>query len=464
MIRREFFHSLLLGGILNSVVTRRLLARVNEFPGTRFREYSRCLPDFLSGLAADAVKARDAKLALLGTRSNIEARQQWTRQTLWKLIGGEPERTPLNARVTGSFERDGYRVDKVIYETRPGLFVSANLYVPKQGAGPFPAVLFQSGHYWEGKAYPSYQRCCQGLARLGFMVLAFDPMGQGERIYYPGPSGTQSRLRSCDDEHTVPGKQFLLFGDSSTRFQLWDAIRSLDYLVSLPEVDPKRVGSVGHSGGGTLTMLLAAADQRLAAAAVCMGNTENVAAVPFRPPGATDDAEQDFVGSGPLGFDRWDLFYPFAPKPMLIWPSDRDFYATYSSEYIRNGWAEYQRLQHVYGSLDRADRLAWADTPLPHALAFDSRLLVYNWFARWLQDKPQAIQQEPEVKPEATSTLWATESGSVLGSLKSVTPFSINKSRKPKRTPIPLESLLKVALPSAAMPAKSIGKVQKVAM
>jgi dienelactone hydrolase len=460
MIRREFFHSLLLGGIVSSVGTRRLLARVTDFPGTRFRNYSRCLPDFLSGLAADSVKARDAELARLGSPSNIEARQQWARETLWKIIGGEPERTPLNPKVTGSFERDGYRVDKVIYESRPRLFVSANLYVPKRGAGPLPAVLFQSGHYWEGKAYPSYQRCCQGLARLGFVVLAFDPMGQGERINYPGSSGTQSRLRSCDDEHTVPGKQLLLFGDSATRFQLWDAIRSLDYLVSLPEVDPKRVGSVGHSGGGTLTMLLAAADQRLAAAAVCMGNTENVAAVPFRAPGATDDAEQDFVGSGPLGFDRWDLLYPFAPKPLLVWPSDRDFYATYSSEYIRNGWAEYQRLQRVYGVLDRTDRLAWGDTPLPHALAYDSRLLVYNWFTRWLQDKPHKVNHEPEVKPEAISTLWATESGSVVESLKSATPFSMNRSRKATGGPVALESLLKVTVPPAPASTKSIGRVQ----
>lgn len=461
MIRREFFGSLLLGGVLNSVVPGRLLARDKEFPGTRFREYSRCLPDFLSGLARDAVRARDVELAKLTSPSAVETRQRWARQTLWRLIGGEPERTPLNARVTGSFERDGYRVDKIIYESRPNLFVSANLYVPKQGGGRFPAVLFQSGHYWEGKAYPSYQRCCQGLARLGFVVLAFDPMGQGERINYPDASGTRSRLPSCDAEHTVPGKQLLLFGDSATRFQLWDAIRSLDYLASLPNVDSKRIASAGHSGGGTLTMLLAAADQRLAAAAVCMGNTENVAAVPFRPPGATDDAEQDLAGSGPFGFDRWDLFYPFAPKPMLIWPSDRDFNATYSSKYIRNGWAEYQRLRRVYEVLDHPDRLAWADTPLPHALAYDSRMLVYNWFARWLQGKPNAVKEEPEVKPEATSALWATESGSVLHSLKSATPFSINKSRGISGSgPVALGSLLKVTPPSTIAPAKSIGRVQ----
>lgn len=460
MTRRELFGSALIYAVSNAAQASQVSRRPQDFPGTRFHSYSRCLPAYLSRLAREAVERRNAVLAKLISAPAIEARQKWARETLWNLIGGTLESTPLNARVAGTFEREPYRVEKVIYESRPGLFVSANLYVPKHGSGPFPAVLFQSGHYWEAKAYPSYQRCCQGLVRLGFVVLAFDPMGQGERINYPDSSGTRSKLSSCDEEHTVPGKQFLLFGDSATRFQLWDAIRSLDYLASRPEVDPKRMASVGHSGGATLTMLLAAADDRLAAAAVCMGNTENVAAVPFLPPGATDDAEQDFVDSGPAGFDRWDLFYPFAPKPMLIWPSDRDFYATYSPEYIRNGWQEYQKLRSVYETLDRAEHLAWADSPLPHALAYDSRLLVYNWFTRWLKNDPGKVQEEPSVRPEPVQSLWATGSGSVVRSLKSVTPFMLNKSREVRRSSVPLESLLKVTRPATGVAAKRIGRVQ----
>jgi dienelactone hydrolase len=399
-------------------------------------------------------------LAKLKDAEAIEARQEWVRETLWRLVGGKPERTPLNALVTGVLERNGYRVEKTVYQSQPNLFVAANLYVPKQGNGPFPAVLFQSGHYWEAKAYPSYQRCCQGLAQLGFVVLAFDPMGQGERINYPDASGTRSLLPNPDAEHTTPGKQLLLFGDSCTRFQLWDAVRSLDYLLSLPMVDKNRVASVGHSGGGTLTMLLAAVDQRLTAAAVCMGNTENVAANPFHPPGATDDAEQDFVNSGPVGFDRWDLFYPFAPKPMLIWPSDRDFYATYSPQYVTNGWEEYQKLKRTYETLHSAEHLAWAGTPLPHALAYDSRLLVYNWFSRWLKDETRPVAVEPAVKPESVSTLWATDTGSVIHALNSTTPFLMNKSRGVQRSSISLDSLLKVTRPPAALHARTIGRVQ----
>jgi dienelactone hydrolase len=445
MTRRELFSSFLFTGAAGTLTLPGRAAGQAPFPGTPFHAYSRCLPDYLRGLAKKAVEKRDAELAKLVTPQAVDARQKWVRETLWKLIGGMPERTPLNARTTGSFEREHYKVDKVVYESRPGLFVSANLYIPKQGGGPFPAVLFQNGHTDDGKHHPNYQRCCQGLVQLGFVVLTFDPIGEGERIQYPDSSGTRTRLEDSDSEHTVPGKQMLLFGDTATRFQLWDAIRSLDYLISLPIVDPKRVGTTGHSGGGTLTMLLSGADQRLAAAAVCMGNTENLAAIPFLSPGSTDDAEQDLVDSGPVGFDRWDLFYSFAPRPMLIWPSDRDFYATYSSEYIKNGWQEFQKLRKTYVTLNHADRLKWADTPLPHSLAYDSRLLVYNWFTRWLKGSAEPVGEEPPVNPEAFAVLRATESGNVGRSLHSETAFTLNKARQVQRTPASLDSLLRVS-------------------
>jgi dienelactone hydrolase len=398
-----------------------------DLSGFYYRDYSRCLPDYLSTLARAAYEKRDQELALLTTSAAIRKRQAWVRETFWRLVGGETERTPLNARVTGSFERSGYRVEKVIYESRPRIVVSANLYFPAQSKPPYPGVLFQMGHYYTGKAYASYQKCCQGLARLGYVVLAFDPMGQGERIAYPDASGTNTRLSSVDEEHSVPGKQFLLLGDTASRYQVWDAIRSLDYLASHPSVDPDRLASTGQSGGGTLTMLLACADQRLSAAAVCMGNTENFANANFNPPGSTDDAEQDLVGSGPVGFDRWDLLYPIAPKPLLVQVSAHDFFGTYSPRYLDDGREQYEKLLKTYEVLGVPDHLAWRSTPLTHGLSYGLRLEVYNWFERWLKNSDKHIEEEPPGAPEPASALWTGPTGSVVRDHQSLRPFDLIK-------------------------------------
>src|SRR5438067_7983061 len=139
----------------------------------RYREYARCLPDYLAALAADAYARRNSRIEQLQTPAAIREYQGWARRTFLQLAGGLPERTPLNLRTTGSLDRAGYRLEKVVYESRPGLFVTANLYIPKTGGAPWPGVLFHMGHATDGKSSALYQRCCQGLARLGYVVLAF---------------------------------------------------------------------------------------------------------------------------------------------------------------------------------------------------------------------------------------------------------------------------------------------------
>ncbi len=364
----------------------------------RFHLYARCLPDYLAGLARQAYQRREAALALLKTPEDVRARQQWVRKTLWQLIGGEPERTPLLVHESGGFIRDGYRVQLLAYESRPGVRIPANLYLPTGEQPRFPAVLFQMGHSLNGKAYESYQKACQALARLGYVVLAFDPFGQGERTYY--------KTGDADEEHSRLGRQLLLSGDSATRLQLWDAVRSLDVLWDLPMVDRARIASMGQSGGATLTMFLAAVDPRLACAVVACGNTENFACDGFNPPGSTDDAEQNLIGSGPLGFDRWDLLYPLAPKPLLILVSERDSFGTYSPSYLESGIAEFEKLRRVYALFGAADHLEWGATALPHGLAPEVRLQSYRFLERWLHNSTRSVS-EPTVHPEPDALLAA---------------------------------------------------------
>ena len=232
------------------------------------------------------------------------------------------------------------------------------------------------------------------------------------------------------------------------RLQTWDAVRSLDYLASLPMVDTGRLASTGQSGGGTNTMLLAAVDDRLAAAAVACGNTENVAVENFNAPGATDDAEQNFPGSGPLGFDRWDLLYPLAPKPLLVLPSARDFFGTYSPNYISSGAEEFAKLRKVYEVMGHADRLGWADSLLPHGLAYNVRVPIYNWFNRWLKNAPP-VQEEPAVAPEPDELLFAAEGGSTVRAFHGQTPHSMVRTKTLARRPASLETLLGVDRPNA---------------
>jgi cephalosporin-C deacetylase-like acetyl esterase len=410
----------------------------------RYREYARCLPDYVTALAAEAYRRRNERIASMPVREY----QAWARRTFLQIAGPLPERTPLHLRTTGTVDRAAYRIEKLVYESRPGLFVTANLYVPKTGSAPYPGVLFQMGHATDGKASALYQRCCQGLAQLGHVVLAFDPMGQGERIAYP-------KTRSATDEHTIPGRQMLLTGENATGMQLWDAIRSLDVLAADPRVDPKRLASTGQSGGATLTMFLAAADERLAAAAVSSGNTENFATVPFVSPGSTDDAEQDFIGAGPLAFDRWDTLWPIAPKPLLVAVSARDFFGTYSPSYDASRREEYPKLARAYAELGAPEHLQFFDTPLPHGLSYSLRVAIYNWFERHLKGSTRTIAEEPPTTPETEQTLWCGATGNTVRDFGAKTPFALTKARAdgittPERVP-DLRAMLAVETPAAKL-------------
>ena len=150
--------------------------------------------EYLTAIARNDWTQRDARIAAIRTPAEIERRQAFVRSKIIELLGGFPERTPLNPRITGSFARDGYRVEKLIFESRPKFYVTADVYVPTSGRPRYPAVLGVAGHSVTSKAEPLYQRGWISLAKRGYVVLAFDPPGQGERSQYYDPDLHRSRV------------------------------------------------------------------------------------------------------------------------------------------------------------------------------------------------------------------------------------------------------------------------------
>src|SRR4051812_1755295 len=267
------------------------------------RDYWNDFPNYLATVVHAARERRKAALSSLKTGKDVTDRASFVTKNVWQLIGGQLEKTPLNVKQTGTIERDTYRIEKLIFESQPQFYVPAHLYVPKSGSGPFPGIISPLGHTPDGKAYRSYQTVFQNLARKGYVVLTWDPPGQGERLQYPVPGTNRSRFGPTG-EHEQFGWPALLVGSTTTQFETWDAVRALDYLLSRPEVDKSRIGCCGHSGGGTATMYLCALEPRIHVAIVVEGHTENVAGANYQPPGAYADAEQNMVGSLGLGIDR----------------------------------------------------------------------------------------------------------------------------------------------------------------
>jgi len=372
---------------------------------------------YLSGLARACWEAREAAIARIRTPQQVAERQAYIRKKVIEALGGFPEKTPLNARIMGSLEREGYRIEKLIYESLPRFYVTANVYVPTRGKPPFPAVLGTAGHSAPGKAYPLYQRVWISLAKRGILVLAYDPPGQGERSEYFDETLGRPRFGSTT-EHTMAGIQCLLTGTNFARYELWDGIRAVDYLLTRPDVDPQRIGVTGNSGGGTQTAYLQVVEPRLAAAAPsCYLTAWNK--LWFNP--GPQDAEQNFAGFLKDGLDFADFLIAFAPKPVKMMTAIRDYFPI---EGARATYAEARRIYEILKAADRIDFFEYDDT---HGWSQPRREATYRWLQKWLnRQEEEGIEGEVTTEPE--SNLYCTPTGQVATSLKGETVYSLNRA------------------------------------
>jgi cephalosporin-C deacetylase-like acetyl esterase len=381
-------------------------------------ESRRMLYNYLLKEAKVHFDRRREAIAALKTPADVEQRQKQLHHKFLQALGDFPDQTPLNATVTGKEQRDGYRIEKVIYESRPNHHVTAILYLP-EGKPPFPGVLVPCGHSANGKAAETYQRISILLAKNGLAALCYDPIGQGERSQLLAASGKPA-IAGSTSEHTMVGVGALLVGRNTASYRIWDGIRSLDYLASRPEIDPQRLGCTGNSGGGTLTAYLMALEPRIVAAAPScyLTSLERL----FETIGP-QDAEQNITGQVAFGIEHADYVTLRAPRPTLICVGTRDYFD------IHGAWTSFREAKGIYGILGHGERVDLFEYNDTHGFSKPRREAALRWMRRWLLNQNDA-PTEPDFPIAADADIQCTRTGQVLEDFKGVSAFDLNALRE----------------------------------
>ena len=357
-----------------------------------------------------ALDSRLEKFNAIKSRAECEAWARERREFFVKQIGGFPERTPLNAKVIRRLKGNGYRVENVIFESRPGHHVTANLYLP-DAPGPFPGVLIPCGHSHNGKAAGGYQRASILLAKHGMAALCYDPIGQGERyqmldfehkhqhfaqVSYPLPVPHPRVQYLCTTEHTAMGVGCILLGTNIAQYRIWDGMRAIDYLQSRKDIIADRIGCTGNSGGGTLTAYLMALDDRIVAAAPVCYLTTFRKLIETKGP---QDGEQNIFGQIEFGMDEPDYVMMRAPRPTLICAGRRD-----STFNIDGTWDLFRQAKSFYSRLGYPERVDINDADVPHGFYLQQREAAARFMHRWLLGQDRVIQEvDPATLPDPIS-------------------------------------------------------------
>ncbi|MEX2262985.1 MAG: alpha/beta fold hydrolase [Bryobacteraceae bacterium] len=375
---------------------------------------------YLRGLRQEEQQRRSKVIADLSSADEIRRYQHETRAKLRAALGDLPPRTPLNPRTTGILERDGYAVEKVIFESRPRYYVTANIYVPRKGSPPYPAVLAPVGHWGMGKTFEEYQHLGIYLARRGYIVLVYDVPGQGERRQYFNPVLGRALIDPGGShwfvtlEHGYAGGQAILTGGNYASYLVWDGVRALDYLTARDDVDKERLACTGTSGGGLQAELLSAIDERIKVSIpVCYGgcNPDN----PTRP-----------------GLSITDIDALIAPRPLLMIEATGDPRSGVMAKQERH-----EEVAHLYQVAGQPEKTRFIVVDGPHGYVPGMHRAAYSWLSQWFFGKNPSEESlaEPITAVEPAENLHCTPTGEVTMSLGGETVSSLNRAHAQRLAP-----------------------------
>jgi dienelactone hydrolase len=325
---------------------------------------------------AAQLRAKDAPAPTLDA---WRTRKASLREAMFRAMGPMPEKPcPLEARTVGTIRRPGYQIEKVVFQSRPDVWVTSSLYVPDPPRGKHPAVLVVHGHWRGARRDPVVQARCLGLVQLGFVVLAVDAFGAGERNTTPTPGTYHGALY---------GSTLWPSGHTLLGMQVYDNQRAVDYLCSRPEVDGARLGITGASGGGNQSMYAGALDERFGAVVpVCsVGNYQAYLRA------ACCVCE---VLPGALTFtEEGDVLGLIAPRGLLVINATRDG-IQFSVEQSRISVA---RAQSIFDLHNARENLRHAIFESPHDYNQPMREAMYGWMTLHLKKEGKG---EPIPEPK----------------------------------------------------------------
>ncbi len=388
-----------------------------------YSDASNSMYHHLSRKATGQLDERAAGISKINNQSQWIERQQYIRETLSELVGPFPEKTPLNPQKIRIIDKGKFRIEHIVFESLPGFYVTSSLYIPSglKKRDKVPAVIYCSGHSEDGYRSPVYQHVIQNLVLKGFIVFAFDPVGQGERLEYFDRGTGKSVVGGPTKEHSYPGAQAFITGSSQAFYMIWDGIRAVDYLISRKEVDPLRIGITGRSGGGTQSAYIAAMDERIYAAAPenYITNYKRL----FQSIGP-QDAEQNIFNFICRGLDHPDFLIVRAPKPAMMITTTRDMFS------IQGARETSREVSRIYKSYGKEEYFRMVEDDAPHESTRKNREAMYAFFQQFLGN-PGNPSDEPTVTL-APEELQVTPTGQVCSSFNSETVYSLNRRRLEK--------------------------------